>query len=343
MSDNRSIVYREDNKTIFRASGSGSCLTALVAAALGYEEARGKYAGDIMDNAAREGTMHEGAIVEYLRELGHKVDDSQKLVESKVVGNCWVRGHVDGVGRPPKAKKDRVYEIKTMSKLRFQKWESYGSALEALRSPEFIKYGWQASHYILMMNMPMVYVVKNRDSGKIRIEEITMLPVSETEIRKKFKEVEKWRVKGELPPCDTVEGKFFCAFPYLHDNDLSGGGEAENVEPISDVGETILLGMLERRAELTEVIRAGDRADEERRDLNKRIVTTIGGAKRQVGKWSLSVTKKTGRSSMSPLLLHEQVTAMGFQGDLTTLEEMVKAATQPGRPYEVLNVKEQGK
>ena len=76
MGDDRAIGYREDNNSIYRASGSGSCVRAIVAAMQGYEENRSQFAGRVMDTAATEGNLHEGAIVEALKEQGWKVKGS---------------------------------------------------------------------------------------------------------------------------------------------------------------------------------------------------------------------------------------------------------------------------
>lgn len=341
MSDDRPIVYREGNRTYFRASGGGSCVRALVAAALGYEPSRSNYAGGILEDAAREGNLHEGAVLEYLREMGHTIDESQTLLEARIVGRCYVRGHIDGRGRPPGTRKDRGYEIKSMSKARFQRWESYGTMLDALRSDEFAKYGWQVSIYMHITGLPFVYVVKNRDSGKVRVEELTKLPVPIEQIKAKVKEVEKWRVKGTLPPCDTTEGKFFCAYPYLHEDDL--GVENEAGEVVDDLDTAFLLPMLDRRAELTETIRRGEVADAERKDLNKKIVQTVGGVgvKRQVGKWGITVSERESRGRLSAHLLHEVISGMGYEGDLSQLEDAIKKSTK-GSKYVRLDVRDKG-
>ncbi len=73
--DSRPICYWEtdsdENRTlVIRASASGSCTRALVAAALGYEEHRYQRADDIMMKAAGEGMLHEQSVLDRLKDDG---------------------------------------------------------------------------------------------------------------------------------------------------------------------------------------------------------------------------------------------------------------------------------
>ena len=158
MSDDRSIAYVEGKNVIYRASGSGTCLTALVAARLGYQPERSQFAQTTLMNAAKEGNLHEDAIVEELKSTyGYRVWGSQDPVEIKVIPHVYLRGHIDGFCIPKGARNDRLLEIKTMSKNRFAKWKRLGSIRNKLLSDEFMSYAYQISVYMEATKLPCIY------------------------------------------------------------------------------------------------------------------------------------------------------------------------------------------
>ncbi len=281
MGDDRSIAYRENNTSIYRASGSGSCLTALVAAMMGYKEDRSKFTHDILMNAAKEGNLHEGAIVEELkRDYGWRIYGGQDIVEDKIIPRVFIRGHIDGICLPKGMRNERLLEIKTMSKDRFKKWKAIGdNARERLLTDEFMKYGWQISAYMHAYdNIPAMYVVKNRDSGELDIDEIKLPPVPFKEIRKKIIEAEMWRKKGELPPCHGTSGeRFFCPFPYLHEDQLFGDEPDDEGAPVDNATLTLIAGMAENYADLAGQVKLMKPLDEERKGIGKRLLEAMGG------------------------------------------------------------------
>jgi len=290
VSDNRPIGYRENDTSIYRASGSGTCVRAIVAAMQGYAENRSQFADRIMNTAAAEGVMHEPVIIEALREAGWKIHSQQDQVDVKIIPRVFIRFHPDGLGRPPRARKDRVIEIKTMSKARYKKWLSFTDATTALMSPEFVKYGYQISIEMHHYGLEAEYVVKCRDSGEMNIQHVSTPPVSWKQIRRRIIEAEKWRKKNELPPCDVeASEKFFCPYPYLHDDDNPFGVEDDvGSDPIDDVTNAVLVGLAEHHSELSKVMARGKMAEEERRDVNKRINEIVAkGTVRIVGGWQI--------------------------------------------------------
>ena len=81
MGDDRPISYREEGISYYRASGSGSCLRAIVAAGLGYKGERTAFTENVMMSAAKESNLHEGAIVDELKNTyGWRIYGSQELV-----------------------------------------------------------------------------------------------------------------------------------------------------------------------------------------------------------------------------------------------------------------------
>lgn len=300
MSDDRSIAYRENDTSIYRASGAGSCITALVAAMLGYKEDRSTFTHDILMNAAKEGNLHEGAIVEELkRDYGWRVYGGQDVVEVKVIPRVFVRGHIDGLCIPKGMRNERLLEIKTMSRDRFKKWKALGDNVrERLLSDDFYKYGWQISAYMYAHDgMPAMYVVKNRDSGELMIEEIKLPPVSWKQIRTKIIQAEMWRKRGELPDCEGSSGeKFFCPYPYLH-NDVTFGDEPEDEDaPVDDVTLTLIAGMAERYADLAGQVKLLKPLDSERKDVGVRLIEAMGGkdGTKKVVAGGYSVTRSGG-------------------------------------------------
>ena len=189
MSDNRPSAYAEGKTSIYRASAAGHCITQLVAAKLGYKEDRFASAEKTLTNAAREGTLQEDIIVQTLKEeYGWRVWGSQDEVEIRVIPRVVLRGHTDGQCIPKKARKERLLEVKTMSDARFKKWMASGTDVKTrLQSEEFYSYGVQISIYMRAYDdQSVMYVVKNRNSGELYIEELKVPPVEWREIKKKI-------------------------------------------------------------------------------------------------------------------------------------------------------------
>ena len=279
MGDDRSIAYEEGKNVIYRASGSGTCLTALVAARLGYQPERSQFAQTTLMNAAKEGNLHEDAIVEELKATySYRVWGSQDAVELKVIPNVYLRGHVDGFCIPKGARKERLLEIKTMSKNRFAKWKRLGSIRNKLLSDEFLSYGYQISVYMQAVGLDCVYVVKNRDSGELTIDEFKLPPIDYKIIKKKIIQAEMWTKRHELPPCEASSGdKFFCAYPYLHDDNIFGDEPLEEPALIDNATNTLVAGMAERYNELADQVKMLKPFDEERKETGQKIITALGG------------------------------------------------------------------
>jgi hypothetical protein len=280
MSDNRSIAYQEGDVSIYRASGVGSCVTALVAAKMGHKEARTQYAGTILSDAAREGNLHEGAVVDTLeKEYGWRWSGGQDLVEMQVIPKVIIRGHIDGMVIPKGMRKERLLEVKTMSRDRFKKWMGLGKdARSRLLTDEFAKYAWQISAYMHAYGLPAMYVVKNRDSGKLDISEISTPPIDKRTIRKKIIEVEMWFKRDEMPPCDALSSdQFFCPYPYLHNGDKPFGDEDADVEvPQDNATIDMIHGMAEHYYRLAQEVKTMKPFDDERKDVGRKLLDLIG-------------------------------------------------------------------
>lgn len=93
--DSRPIVYRDDEKIVYRASGFGHCDKALTAARMGVEPAPPP---DVLRKAFAEGHRAEKMILDrYVEASFHSLSGKQKVVEWNVYGNVVIRGSVDAI------------------------------------------------------------------------------------------------------------------------------------------------------------------------------------------------------------------------------------------------------
>ena len=281
-SDNRPSAYDEDGTSIYRASSIGKCTTALVAAKLGFKPARGEYQQGILDNAAYEGSSQESVIIDTLKEReGWRVWGGQEVMEHKVIPKVIVRGHIDGFCIPKGARNDRLLEIKTMSESRFKSWKGAGPNVRArLMSEGFITYGWQISMYMHAYGLPAMYVVKNRNTGELMIEELKLPTVDMKAIRKKVIEVEMWSKRDELPPCAASNAdRFFCEYPYLHDDGKVFDDEPEIELPVvGSATAALIAGIAEHYADLAKQVSLLKPLDDERKNVGKKLIDAMGGS-----------------------------------------------------------------
>ncbi len=293
MSDDRGIGYREGNTSIYRASGIGYCLTRIVAYMLDYKEAPSQFQNTVLTDAAREGNLHEGSIIDRLIEDGYRIDETQTEIELQVYPRVLIRGHTDGIVYPPRAQKARVLEVKTMSKDRFRKWERSGKdTAERMASGDWTGYAWQISAYMLTLNLSAIYVVKNRDSGKLLVDELKVPPVSLPEMQAKVIAAEKWRKRGELPPCDALSGdKFFCPFPYLHEDTSEFGSEPDDeLEPLDDAQRGLIAALADQYDELASQVGLMKPMDDERKSVGGKLIAALQGAEyAYAGQWRVKV------------------------------------------------------
>lgn len=357
MGDNRPSAYREDGKSIYRVSSSGMCVTALAAYFMDYEEDRAQWAEMVLMEAAQEGNLHEPDILERLRNdekmrvtVSQDGGDGQEEMNFEIMKNVILRGHPDGFARLPRGRTDHLVEAKTMSKTRFKKWASYPDVETALLSPDFIKYGWQISGYMHFYEMPVVYAAKNRDSGAMDVQILKKPVIDLKAFKKKLIQVEKWRLKGELPPCGAESSeRTFCPFPYLHDSEFGTEDDAP-WEPASDTTIDVMMPLCEERERLTAIMQEGKLAEEERRDINRALMSEMPsqekGTRLEIGPYTVKVAGSTGKKQISHtelyLLLRTAIIENGGgkvpKGALDwltpdRLKELMEKAKVPGNPY----------
>lgn len=138
---------------MYRISSLGSCPRVLSAVQLGYEPLPEP---EFLKLAAREGGRHEQWVVEDLEEEGWQITDRQREVKLPFPSFELV-GHIDGIAR--RNGDHRLLEIKSMSRFRYSSFVSAGFA-------RFYNYAVQITAYHQAIDLPLLYVAKDRDSGK---------------------------------------------------------------------------------------------------------------------------------------------------------------------------------
>jgi len=138
---------------MYRISSLGMCPRALSAVQLRYEPLPDP---EFLRLAAREGERHEQWVVEDLGTEGWQITDRQLEVKLSFPSLELV-GHIDGIAR--RNGDQRLLEIKSMSRFRYSSFVSAGFA-------RFYNYAVQITAYHQAIDLPLLYVAKDRDSGK---------------------------------------------------------------------------------------------------------------------------------------------------------------------------------
>ncbi len=191
---------------MYRISSLGHCPRALSAARLGYEplpEPR------FLQLAAREGERHEQWVIEDLQVEGWEISDRQREVKLQYPAFELV-GHIDGIAR--RNGDQYLLEIKSMSRFRFASFSSAGFS-------RFRDYAFQVTAYQKAIELPVLYVVKNRDSGQ-RLEPDLVLekpPLDFEEVYEAVLSVELAVRKKQLCPAQMTDDFTcrICRFRYL--------------------------------------------------------------------------------------------------------------------------------
>jgi len=153
-----------------------------------------------MENMAREGALHEKAVIDNLG----SVTDTQQEVTIPILKDVSIVGHIDGIWG------GSVLEVKSMGKDPYKAWIE-----KKWDTPGYVqKYKWQVSCYMHALNLGLVFVVKNRDNGEVKMEYVDEPFYGLDEIMGRVLEIEKWVRRGELPDECSVS-QYPCPFYYL--------------------------------------------------------------------------------------------------------------------------------
>jgi hypothetical protein len=303
---------------VYRASAVGSCLRALVAALLGYEEQRFAKAEKILMQAAKEGNLHEQSILDELHNQGWSIEGSQAPVSMRVIPGVLIRGHVDGFAAHEKFSYEQmVVEAKTMSDDRFKTWKESGWQ-------EFRKYAWQISAYMKATGLRGLYAIKNRNSGELITFILDEPPVEWKTIRKHLLRAEHAFLKDELPPCDddlSAGEKFFCPYVHLHDDALTSGEDDEDIPLLDDVTGAVVANLAEQHHDLSRKIKPLKGLEDRRREINKQLEPHVQSKKVKAGRFEVTrIDRTTNRLDLRTLA-----------EDLGITQEELKARYE--RPY----------
>ena len=188
--DNRQFKYE------YRASSLGSCIKSLIAGRLGYEPL------DVWSDMQilKEGDLHEGDVVNRLREQGFIISRQQQELEYVLSGfGVRITGHIDGVSQYRRSENETdppcLLEIKSMGDSSFKDFKRRGWGTPGLIQ----KYKWQTSFYMLMLNMPMMFVCKNRNSGEIYTDLVKVPFYSLAEIVARITAIEIAARNNDIP------------------------------------------------------------------------------------------------------------------------------------------------
>ena len=310
MGDDRATVYYDPTvkSWVYRASSSGQCVRAMVAAAMGEKEVRGKERQELMSRSADEGVLHEPAIVEDLKKVGWVFVTTQETVTMKVLPGVIIRGHTDGRAVAPSgfiyegggyspagdfSGVEHGVEIKTMSTKQFAKWTSG-------KFRDFAGYAAQLTSYMEGTGLPFLYVVKRREDGMMSTVRVETPPVPFSVIKKKIIVAEKYRRRNEAkkgtewPTCDV--STYGCPFFYLHDEDQV----SLVAEELNEDEQRIVDDLTDKFLMWKRVEEAGKDAEGKRKAIQKEILNMMGDRKvvKATGETGgLVVTKSNGGGS----------------------------------------------
>lgn len=241
------------NPVIYRMSASGDCVRALVAKQYEHEEVRWEDTKKLLERSADEGVLHEKAVKDKLIADGWEIFGEQDEYVIQILPGVLLVGHGDGFAR--KDKGTFLLEVKSMSSKQFAKWISKGF-------DNFPRYAAQITSYMTANpKMDVMYVVKRREDGLINTTfiEAQRTPIPFKTIKSKILTAERYRRKGDYPPCD--ENTWGCPFGYLHDEDVEGGASAELTEEM----EAVLSDLVRLYREFQVREKDGEEAADERK------------------------------------------------------------------------------
>ena len=227
-----------------RASSLGSCPRALAALIMGE---RPGPESEHLRRTAEEGHLHEDAVARKIQtEMGLRLTIRQDQCNyTHRIGDYMftVTGHREGIwsaGTVPMF----LWENKSKSKAEFKKWISsldYSVANHPV--PTFSNHpghAWQISHYMMCPpDLPVMYTVKDRDSGELSYSYVDQAPFTEDDIRARLQQVIDIVEMGpgalhDNTLCDPQANKWFCGFRDTLSCMQTYGAELDGYEALDD-------------------------------------------------------------------------------------------------------------
>lgn len=305
MSDDRSSVYIEGDRTVFRASALGGCLRALVAARLGYSPLPFDDASELRMG---EGNLHEPAILSWLEtEHGWCVGRRQEELEVVVGDRLLIRCHPDGVAS--RGGESRVVEAKAMGADPYKRWIAEGW-------PGFDRYAWQVSVEMLSSGLPGLFVVKNRNTGEHDITGVDEMPIPAARIKARVAQVEAIARRGDFPDCDTAY-LWNCPYRFLHDQ-----RELPFTGTVDDTEVDALAGAYDRARTLA------TQADTMKKLARDRLADVVRDRKKvRTGAWSVSCSLQK-RTTIDMVKLRAEVDVTPYE--VTSETETIRVTEAKG-------------
>ena len=275
----------DTEKPIYRMSESGQCPRALGARRLRYDPMPELEANI---RIMREGSRHENLVIEDLTEDGYHIYDRQRevTIETPLL---ILQGHIDGIAS--KNGDTRILEIKALGKFTFQKYRSKGLEL-------FPEYQSQITCYAEATNLPILYVVKDRDSGELIKTKLSKPPLHIDSILDKLNVVELHVMDRALPDAEFLDNNkcYWCRFKFL----------CSKPEPKQESEEVNIINLVEAAKIYTDAQQLRKEA-EEKIDWAKEVL--IGHAKEnkiskyRVSDLSVSYRGQTTKEYLDSVLL----------------------------------------
>lgn len=228
MSDNRPIIYRENNNWVLRASALWRCPSEILGVASGMES---ESTPSWFQGALEDGNTHEEVVKARLERLKFTITGEQDEIDLKI-GNIIIRGHLDGTT----LLSPLIHDVESITKLknqfpRIQSWEGEACVLEIKSMNEemfslwraqaftaFPHYAAQATIYMRKLNLPLIYVVQCRNKSlDLDMRFYPEPPMPFVDVVKRIQHLSSMLETGEMPPCmsDGFARKY-CKIPGLH-------------------------------------------------------------------------------------------------------------------------------
>lgn len=233
------------DKYIWRLSQIGNCSRSLSAMRLGQKPSEPP---KFLETEAKEGWLHEKAIVEDLRAEGLNIQHDEKcsicshgkferrgIHIEREFDRFILTGHMDGIASDPQnkyLKRPAVLEIKSKSQNEFERWikerwKGFNDAACQLTAymTLYTITGISIKDFTLNdydnlgTGLEALYVVKNRNTGFCDKFTQVGTPLKFSDIITKINEIEDYAAKGELVPiepdwsslkCRWCNWKFLC-------------------------------------------------------------------------------------------------------------------------------------
>jgi len=193
----------------YSISKAGACARTISAERLGFDTGKGgDNIPDFLRIAAREGNRHEKWIKEDLPEYGGwnsltlggsphcEKCDREGIHISFDIEEFHFDGHIDDYVVQGDSDNTHIAEYKALGRFTGDKLRIKG--LKKHRT-----YATQLSLYQICLDMPAIFVVKNRDSGSMRVELVETPIYDSNTIIERLRMIESHVVMGELAPCDS--------------------------------------------------------------------------------------------------------------------------------------------